>query len=72
MKSGKAASSLGRPTPSGAFLMPWKEAQAMPRKPKRPCRYPGCPNLCEDGEQYCDGHKALMERLYFVKSVFRV
>ena len=24
----------------------------MPRRPKRPCRYPGCPNLCESGT-YC-------------------
>ena len=36
----------------------------MPMKPKRPCRYPGCPNLCEDGEQYCPEHKALMEKHY--------
>lgn len=36
----------------------------MPRKPKRPCRYPGCPNLCKDGEQYCDEHKALMDKHY--------
>ena len=24
----------------------------MPRTPKRPCRYPGCPNLCDSGV-YC-------------------
>ena len=36
----------------------------MPMKPKRPCRYQGCPNLCEDGEQYCPEHKALMEKHY--------
>ena len=24
----------------------------MPRKPKSPCRYPGCPNLCDKGV-YC-------------------
>jgi 5-methylcytosine-specific restriction protein A len=36
----------------------------MPMKPKRPCRYPGCPNLCEDGEQYCPEHKALMKKHY--------
>ena len=36
----------------------------MPMKPKRPCRYQGCPNLCEDGEQYCPKHKALMEKHY--------
>lgn len=27
----------------------------MPRKPKRPCRYPGCPNLTE--ERYCPQHR---------------
>lgn len=26
----------------------------MPRKPKRPCSYPGCPNLC-DG-RFCEEH----------------
>ena len=29
----------------------------MPRTPKRPCRFPGCPNLCEK-DVYCDKHKA--------------
>ncbi len=28
----------------------------MPRTPKRPCRFPGCPNLCEVGV-YCYEHK---------------
>jgi len=28
----------------------------MPYKPKRPCRYPGCPNLCDNGNVYCDIH----------------
>ncbi len=32
----------------------------MPRKPKRPCRYPGCPNL-SDGV-YCDVHRVLFAR----------
>lgn len=27
----------------------------MPTKPKRPCRYPGCPNLCDKGV-YCTDH----------------
>lgn len=27
----------------------------MPRKPKRPCSYVGCPNLC--GGQYCEEHR---------------
>ena len=27
----------------------------MPKTPKRPCRYPGCPHLCEKGI-YCEEH----------------
>ena len=27
----------------------------MPTKPKRPCRFPGCPNLCDSGV-YCKDH----------------
>ena len=34
----------------------------MPRKPKRPCRFPGCPNLT-DGV-YCEEHAKQMERHY--------
>ena len=29
----------------------------MPKSPKRPCRYPGCPDLCESGT-YCPEHSA--------------
>ena len=29
----------------------------MPKSPKRPCRHPGCPNLCESGT-YCPAHSA--------------
>lgn len=32
----------------------------MPRKPKRPCRHPGCPNL-SDGV-YCEAHRKLYAR----------
>ncbi len=28
----------------------------MPTLPKRPCRYPGCPNFCEKGT-YCEEHR---------------
>ena len=28
----------------------------MPKIPKRPCRYSGCPNLCEKGI-YCEEHR---------------
>ena len=34
----------------------------MPRKPKRPCSYPGCPKLVEG--QYCDEHKRLTDKQY--------
>ena len=34
----------------------------MPRKPKRPCSYPGCPNLTEG--QYCKEHEAAARRQY--------
>ncbi len=32
----------------------------MPRKPKRPCRHTGCPNLSDD--VYCEAHRALYAR----------
>lgn len=44
-----------------AFSVP-KEMNPMPRRPQRPCSYPGCPNLC-DG-QYCDKHKSEARRKY--------
>lgn len=34
----------------------------MPRRPQRPCSYPGCPNRC-DG-QYCEEHAKQMNRRY--------
>lgn len=34
----------------------------MPKKPKRPCSCPGCPNLT-DG-QYCEEHEAAARRQY--------
>jgi 5-methylcytosine-specific restriction protein A len=35
----------------------------MPRKPKRPCSYPGCGRLVSDG-QYCAKHQKTMNRNY--------
>ena len=32
----------------------------MPRKPKRPCRHPGCPNLTDD--MYCEEHRGRYAR----------
>ena len=34
----------------------------MPRKPKRPCSYPGCPSLTEG--QYCEAHAVQARRQY--------
>jgi len=34
----------------------------MPKKPKRPCAFSGCPNLC-DG-QYCEEHRVQERRKY--------
>ena len=34
----------------------------MPRKPKHPCAYPGCPRLTD--EQYCEEHRAEQRRKY--------
>jgi 5-methylcytosine-specific restriction protein A len=34
----------------------------MPRKPKRPCRYPGCPRLTD--HTYCEEHEKMMQRHY--------
>ena len=31
----------------------------MPVKPKVPCRHPGCPELVEAKEKYCEKHKPL-------------
>ena len=34
----------------------------MPRKPLRPCNYPGCPNLTSTG--YCEEHQKLRDEQY--------
>lgn len=34
----------------------------MPRKPKKPCAYPGCPNLTES--RYCEQHEKLTNKQY--------
>ena len=36
----------------------------MPRKPKRPCRMTGCPNLTDKKSGYCDEHEKPMQRHY--------
>lgn len=39
-----------------------QKKEVMPRKPKRPCSYPGCPNLT-DG-QYCEEHRTQARQQY--------
>ena len=54
----------------GSFFMPWRrfrtpfnrhvhrrEELGMPRKPKKPCKHPGCPKLVEG--MYCEEHALL-------------
>lgn len=52
----------------GAFFMPESEVERMPMKPKRPCRYPGCPRLADAGPScssvYCEEHAKLMNAHY--------
>lgn len=44
-------------------LFPWKkEGGQMPRKPKKPCAYPGCPNLTEG--RYCPEHQMKVNSEY--------
>ena len=39
-----------------------KEVEHMPRKPKHPCSYPGCPELTD--RRYCESHEKLMNQNY--------
>ena len=36
----------------------------MPTKPKHPCAWPGCPELVESGERYCEKHRRQEARRY--------
>ena len=36
----------------------------MPHSPQRGCRYMNCPRRAVPGSQYCEEHKALMDRQY--------
>lgn len=36
----------------------------MPRRPKKPCAHPGCPELVEAGERYCKVHKRQEQKRY--------
>ena len=51
----KHTRALWEPVSCRAFLMQGSEVTNVPRKPKRPCSYPGCPNLT-DG-RFCPVHE---------------
>lgn len=40
------------------------EVREMPKKPKRPCRYSGCPKLTDRKSGYCEDHRKMMQRHY--------
>ena len=46
----------------GAVFICTKGSERMPHRPKKPCRFPGCPNLTD--EQYCDKHRKAARRQY--------
>lgn len=46
------------------FFYALLEVDRLPRKPKTPCRYRGCPNLCEPGDLYCEQHKQKANQEY--------
>lgn len=45
-----------------AFLMPKIEVKQVPRSPKKPCTYPGCPNLTD--RRYCPAHEKSERQQY--------
>jgi len=48
--------------PMEVFLFQVTEVNIIPKKPKRPCSFPSCPNLCEG--QYCEEHRVSERRKY--------
>lgn len=44
------------------FFMSEKERCNVPKKPKRPCSFPGCPELVEG--RYCEKHKREVNQHY--------
>lgn len=48
--------------PQGFFYVCHKGGEPMPKKPKRPCSFPGCPKLT-DG-RFCEEHEKLENKRY--------
>ena len=55
-------SSCGTSSNTSCSSYSTERSDHMPRKPKTPCRYPGCPELCEG--RYCDQHQPLIDHDY--------
>ena len=62
-KNRKRGQPSGEKSLRGLFLCP-KGSEAMPRKPKRPCRFSGCPKLTDSKSGYCEEHRSQMQRHY--------
>ena len=52
----------------GLFLCP-KEVKRVPRKPKRPCSFPGCPNLTDGRFQATTKETEYKEQLEKLRKV---
>lgn len=46
----------------GGFSYAHEEVRQVPRKPKRPCSFPGCPRLTES--RFCEEHGKQEKRRY--------
>ena len=53
----KPTEALWEPLSRRAFVMPGKRGDHVPRSPKKPCAYPGCPRLTD--RRFCPEHEKL-------------
>ena len=53
----KPTEALWEPLSRRAFVMPGKRGDYVPRSPKKPCAYPGCPRLTD--RRFCQEHEKL-------------
>lgn len=53
----KPTEALWEPLSRRAFVMPGKRGDYVPRSPKKPCAYPGCPRLTD--RRFCPEHEKL-------------
>lgn len=58
----KPTEALWEPLSRRAFVMPGKRGDYVPRSPKKPCAYPGCPRLTD--RRFCPEHEKLDRERY--------